>query len=188
MICAGQISLRDAQRAIATDWIAHTEIRGMRRSPLAVLLFVGLIAPARAEVSNVEACLLAAADVHRIPPATLFILLQVERGQLGRVSQNTNGTVDIGPMQVNEIWLPKIAAHWRSTPMEAYHALRDSFCANIEGGAWILRQALDEAHGDFWDGVGRYHSHDPRYKSDYLRKVLRQVLRLQSRVKPTASQ
>ena len=39
----------------------------MRRWPLAVLLFVGLIAPAEAEVSNVEACLLAAADVSPHP-------------------------------------------------------------------------------------------------------------------------
>ena len=159
----------------------------MRRWPLAVLLFVGLIAPARAEVSNVEACLLAAADVYRIPPATLFILLQVERGQLGQREPEHERHRRYRADASQRDLAAKAGAHWRSTPMEAYHALRDSFCANVEGGAWILRQALDEAHGDFWDGVGRYHSHDPGYKSDYLRKVLRQVLRLQSRVKPTAS-
>ncbi len=37
-----------------------------------------------------------------------------------------------------------------------------------------------EARKQGWDIVGFYHSHDPGYKADYLRKVLRQVLRLQT--------
>ena len=52
-----------------------------------------------------------------------------------------------------------------TTVPAAYAALRDNFCANVEAGAWILRQGLDEAHGDFWQGVGYYHSHDPEYKA-----------------------
>ena len=58
--------------------------------------------------------------------------------------------------------------------------LRDDFCFNVEGGAWILRRGLDEARGDLWEGVGYYHSHDPGHKADYLRKVLIQALRLQA--------
>ena len=125
-------------------------------------------------------CIMAAAHVHRVPPAILVILLNVEGGSLGRVSANTNRTVDIGPMQVNQIWLPAIAAHWHAAIPETYAALRDNFCANVEAGAWILRQGLDEAHGDFWEGVGYYHSHDPDYKRIYLRAVLRQALRLRA--------
>jgi len=125
-------------------------------------------------------CIEAAAALHRLPPAVVLILLSVEGGTLGHVSQNTNGTVDIGPMQVNTIWVSVVAKHWSATSAETYAALRDNFCANVEAGTWILRQAMDQAHGDFWDGVGFYHSHDPRYKADYLRKVLRQALRLQT--------
>jgi len=62
--------------------------------------------------------------------------------------------------------------------------LRDSLCANLEGGAWILRQGIDEARGDFWQGVGFYHSHSPEHKADYLRKVLRQALRLEAEAGP----
>jgi len=58
--------------------------------------------------------------------------------------------------------------------------LRDNFCANVEAGAWILRRGLDEANGDFWEGVGIYHSHDPAHKATYLRAVLNQVLRLRA--------
>ncbi len=60
----------------------------------------------------IESCLLVAAQAQRLPPAMLVILLNVEGGRLGRVSGNTNATVDIRPMQVNEIWLPDVARHW----------------------------------------------------------------------------
>ena len=68
--------------------------------------------------ATIRGCITAAAKVYRLPPAVLVILLNVEGGSLGRVSPNTNGTVDIGPIQVNEIWLPDVAAHWpRRSPM-----------------------------------------------------------------------
>ena len=134
----------------------------------------------------IESCLLAAASAHRVPPAVLVILLNVEGGKLGRVSANTNGTVDIGPMQVNEIWLQELSRHWRAPVGMTFLALRDNFCANAEAGAYILRKGLDEAHGDFWSGVGIYHSHDPGYKAAYLRKVFEQALRLQAEVARTA--
>lgn len=136
-------------------------------------------APTPAEV-RMRACLTAAAAAHRLPPAMLVILLKVEGGTLGRTSPNTNDTSDIGPMQVNTIWVPKIAARWNTTPAAAYAALRDNLCANLEAGSWILRQALDEARGDFWSGVGIYHSHNPTYKERYLRKVLDASRRLQA--------
>ena len=131
-------------------------------------------------------CLKAAGNAYREPPALLVILLNVEGGRLGAVSQNTNGTADIGPMQVNDIWLPKLAAHWSTSKHSAYLALRDNFCANVEAGAWILRMGLDEAHGDFWEGVGFYHSHDPGYKQSYLHSVLQQAMRLQSQAQAAA--
>lgn len=135
-------------------------------------------APKPVEVRT-RGCLLAAAEVHRLPPAMLVILLKVEGGRLGHVSQNTNGTVDIGPMQVNTIWVGKVAAHWRATPEAAYLALRDNLCANLEGGAWILAQAMAEARGDFWNGVGIYHSHNPDHRERYLRLVLAASRKLQ---------
>ena len=137
----------------------------------------------------IERCILAAGQAQRLPPAMLVILLHVEGGQLGRVSDNTNATVDIGPMQVNEIWLPEVARHWGVSVPTAFLGLRDDFCANIEAGAWILRRGLDEARGDFWTGVGYYHSHDPVHKANYLRKVMTQALRLQglTHTRPTAS-
>jgi hypothetical protein len=136
--------------------------------------------PTAAE-GRVGGCIAAAASVHRVPPAIVLILLDVEGGRLGTVSRDANDTADIGPMQVNTIWVPRIARHWRSSPDAAFLALRDSFCANVEGGTWILRQALDEANGDFWSGVAIYHSHDPVHQRIYLREVLAWTQRLRER-------
>jgi hypothetical protein len=160
----------------------------MRRVAAAFFLWICIagFGPARAADDDargafVKACIDAAASAHSIPPEILLIILSVEGGKLGEVSPNKNGTVDIGPMQVNTIWAPKLAAHWRASPEQTYLALRDEFCANIEGGAWILRQALDEAKGDLWEGLGLYHSHNEQHKADYLRKVLAHGQKLQKR-------
>jgi hypothetical protein len=141
---------------------------------------VGAFGPAaaKADEAMIEGCLKAAAEIHHVPAGVLVLLLYAEAGRLGEVSQNTNGTVDIGPMQVNDAWLPRIAGHWRASEDAAYRALRDSFCANVEGGAWILRQTLDEAHGDLWEGVALYHSHAPVHKLEYMRLVYDQAMRL----------
>ena len=138
--------------------------------------------PSDARVAMVTECINAAAATHRLPPGVLMILLNVEGGKLGRVSQNTNDTVDIGPMQINQIWIPAVARHWRAGHAATRDALLNSFCANVEAGAWILRTGIDEARGDFWEGVAFYHSHSPEHKATYLRAVLRQVVKLQDLV------
>jgi hypothetical protein len=163
----------------------------MRRALVAMAACVFAAAPAaRATTLSPDAayirdCLTAAGNAYHEPPAVLVILLNVEGGRLGAVSANTNSTVDIGPMQVNNIWLPKLAARWATNRQAAYLALRDNFCANVEAGAWILRMGLDEAHGDFWEGVGFYHSHDPDYRRTYLSAVLKQAMRLESQARAT---
>jgi len=135
-----------------------------------------------ANPAMIRGCITAAAKVHRLPPAVLVILLDVEDGRLGHVNENTNGTVDIGPMQVNTVNLPAIAAHWHATIGDTYEALRDDFCANVEAGAWLLRRCLDATDGHFWEGVGDYHSDTPQYRTRYLWQVLHEVLRLRALV------
>lgn len=132
-----------------------------------------------ATVAAVTECIYAAAAAHRLPPGVIAVLLSVEGGSIGRVSQNTNATVDIGPMQINQIHLPALARRWNTSSAGTREALLNSFCANVEAGAWILRTAIDEARGDFWEGVGRYHSRTEHYKTVYLRKVLAHALRMQ---------
>src|SRR5271156_110123 len=154
-----------------------------RKALSGAALILAMIGPfglgsARADEAMIEGCLKAAAELHQVPAGVLVLLMSVEAGRLGEVSQNANGTVDIGPMQVNDTWVPTIAEHWSASHNAAYWALRDNFCANVEGGAWILRQALDEARGDLWEGVALYHSHSPVHKLEYMRLVYEQAMRL----------
>ena len=157
---------------------AGIRAKGGRWSLAALAIALNVSVPAKADEAMIEGCLKAAAGVHHVPAGVLVLLISVEGGRLGAVSQNANDTVDIGPMQVNDTWLSKIAEHWGASREEAYRALRDSFCANVEGGAWILRQALDEARGDLWEGVALYHSHSPVHKLEYMRLVYDQAMRL----------
>ena len=167
---------------------AGIRAKGGRWSLAALAIALMLGAPARADEAMIEGCLKAAAEVHHVPAGVLVLLISVEGGRLGAVSQNANDTVDIGPMQVNDTWLSKIAAHWDTSPEAAYRALRDNFCANVEGGAWILRQALDEAGGDLWEGVALYHSHTPVHKLEYMRLVYDQAMRLKREAGREATQ
>ena len=160
----------------------------MAKRLLSLLLGLWMLWPSPSQASEdlergrfVSECIIAASELYDFPAGVLVIILNVENGRLGEVSGNKNGTVDIGPMQVNEIWVPKLAEHWGVSPDQAYRALRDEVCANIEGGSWILRQALDEAKGNFWEGVALYHSHSGAAKSAYLRSVYHHALRLTAR-------
>src|SRR5271167_2250706 len=96
-----------------------------RRALSGAALILAMIGPfglasAKADEAMIEGCLKAAAEVHHVPAGVLVLLLSVEAGRLGAVSQNANDTVDIGPMQVNDTWLGKIAGHWRASREEAY--------------------------------------------------------------------
>lgn len=141
---------------------------------------VTLVPPGQDGAAVFRGCVRVASRVNGVPPAVLLMLLQVEGGRLGEVSGNRNGTVDIGPFQVNEIWLPAVAQHWGMTADEAFAILRDNFCGNADAAAWILRSALADAHGDFWEGVGRYHSTRSDLQAAYLRRVLAAARRLRS--------
>ena len=130
---------------------------------------------------QIAACLEASAKISSVPRGVLLVLLYVEAGRPGMVSPNSNGTADLGPMQVNTTWVDRIARRWHSTPAQTYAALRDSSCANIEAGAWILGQAMHEAHGDLWQAVAFYHSHTPRHGNAYLRRFYDIALTMMAR-------
>lgn len=52
------------------------------------------------------ACMTAAAAFYHLPPRALPAIHAVEGGAVGVVSHNTNGSDDLGVMQINTIWLP----------------------------------------------------------------------------------
>jgi Transglycosylase SLT domain. len=170
--------------ALACSTVAHASPGRYRDSsrPIAIA------ATARAADRTIRACIDASAQLYHLPPALFLIILHVEGGRPGFVTGNTNSTVDIGPMQINQIWLPTLARHWHATTRATFRAIRDNFCANVAAGGWILARSIREADGHLWQGVAYYHSRTRRYQSAYLRAVLREVTRLQAQAAPAGAQ
>lgn len=116
-------------------------------------------------------CIFTAAQTYSVPPTVILAVLHVEGGRVGMASPNTNGTFDLGPMQINTIWVPELSRHWRVSEKSAMRWVRDDACMNIGVGAWILRRKIDEA-GSLAGGIARYHSGTPSLGGNYRRKVL----------------
>lgn len=108
------------------------------------------------------ACIYQAAKEYTLPVEIIVAVLVAEGGKVGAVSKNTNGTYDIGPMQVNSI-------HTSSDPAGSLkkNALLYDGCYNVAYGAYRLRVEIDRV-SDFWTGVGNYHSRTPRLRERYL--------------------
>lgn len=116
------------------------------------------------------ACLLIAAQTYQVPPGVLLGIMQVEGGRIGQAVGNTNGSYDLGPMQVNTVWLPTLARKWNTNQSTAMRWLRDDGCVNMAVSAWILRQRINYT-GDLWSGIAGYHSLTPGIGSRYASRV-----------------
>jgi hypothetical protein len=53
-------------------------------------------------------CINAAAIQYHIPAKLIISILNVERGETGLAQRNKNGSYDLGPMQINTSWWPKL--------------------------------------------------------------------------------
>lgn len=116
------------------------------------------------------ACLIIAAQTYQVPPGVLLGILQVEGGRVGQEVGNTNGSYDLGPMQINTVWLPTLATKWNTDQRTARKWLRDDGCVNMAVSAWILRQRINLT-GSLWGGIAGYHSLTPGIGSRYASKV-----------------
>lgn len=120
----------------------------------------------------IAACLLLAAQTYSVPPAVLAGIYQVEGGQVGQeVGPNDNGSYDLGPMQINTIWLPELAGHWGVSEATARKWVRDDPCTNVGVAAWILKTHMDETN-NLSQAIAHYHSKTPYYGSSYKKKVV----------------
>ncbi len=116
-------------------------------------------------------CIFTAAQTYNVPPTVILGVLHVEGGRVAMASPNTNGTYDLGPMQINTLWVPKLSRYWRVTEKTALRWVRDDACVNIGVGAWILRTKINEA-GSLAGGIAHYHSATPGLGGPYRAKVL----------------
>lgn len=113
-------------------------------------------------------CVTAAARAYEgVSPLMLKTVIAVEGGQVGTVRKNTDGSFDLGIMQINTINLKDIA---KNLGFSARDLLLDG-CKNIKSGAWLLSRHLKDTDGSYWLAMGNYHSKTPPLRLKYLRKI-----------------
>ena len=57
-------------------------------------------------INNIpDKCIIETANRFNLPKSLLIAILKIENGEIGKIKKNTNGSFDIGPMQINSIWL-----------------------------------------------------------------------------------
>lgn len=101
---------------------------------------------------------------------TLRALRRQEGGWIGAEVRNADGSVDLGPIQVNSWWVPRIARLIGRSEPQVKSWLRDDPCFNVDAARWIFLSALSDTK-DFWRAIGVYHSPTRWRQIRYARSV-----------------
>lgn len=125
-----------------------------------VMMLLAVSVPAMAN----EQCINGAAAYYGIPAELVRAIAKWE-SRMNPFEINVNkGSVDIGVMQINSSWLPKLAQYGVS--------MRDLFdvCTNIYWGTWILAGEVAR-YGLTWKAVGAYNAVSPHKQASYAWKI-----------------
>jgi soluble lytic murein transglycosylase-like protein len=110
-------------------------------------------------------CVNQAASEYHVPAKLIIAILNVEGGKKGLASPNKNGTYDLGEMQINTSWWPRLY-RYQVTP----NAVLNDPCTNVKVGTWILATEIAESN-NLIKGVGDYHSHTTMFNQPYAYQV-----------------
>ena len=116
-------------------------------------------------------CLDDAAHYHRVNVRLVRAIAQQESGmRANAINVNKDGSEDIGLMQINSSWLPKLAR---------YRITRDKLfdsCINGYVGTWILASNVKQ-FGPTWKAVGAYNAVSTSKQLVYANNIYRRLLR-----------
>ncbi len=110
--------------------------------------------------------MLVTAHFYGLPPRALPSIQAVEGGQVGMVHPNTDGSADLGLMQINTVWVVPIARVLHETPAQISVCLIHDACFSIAAAGDILKLHYLERH-DWMLAIGDYHSHTPLLNTTY---------------------
>jgi soluble lytic murein transglycosylase-like protein len=110
-------------------------------------------------------CINTAAQEYHVPAKLIIAVLNVERGRVGLAQPNKNGSYDLGPMQINTSWWPKLYNYGITPNQVRYNA-----CINIRVATWILGKSIAN-NPDLLRGIGNYHSHTTALNHTYTQQV-----------------
>ena len=107
-------------------------------------------------------CSIQAAAQYGIPASVLLAVAQREAGTPGRWVRNSNGTYDLGAMQLNSDYVASLARYGIKPG-----AVLAPGCYSYQLAAWRIRSHLQRDSGDYWTRVANYHSRTPRHNHAY---------------------
>lgn len=136
----------------------------------------------QAHVATAYACFVRETARQGIPQPLMLAVLQTEGGKVGQANRNRNGSMDMGPMQINTVQLERLADVTGRHEREISSLLTHDACSNLAVGAWILRDSINRS-GETWKGVARYHSNNPKYGTPYAWRVYRNLQSIEGRIR-----
>ncbi|MCI0150915.1 lytic transglycosylase domain-containing protein [Paraburkholderia sediminicola] len=137
----------------------------MRLMPVVLLAGAATAFPCHAD------CLDDAAAYRHISTQLVRAIAQHESGmRANAVNVNGDGSEDIGLMQINSSWLPKLARYG----IRREH-LFDA-CVNAYVGTWILASNIKE-FGPTWKAVGAYNARSTSKQLVYANAIYRRLQR-----------
>jgi hypothetical protein len=107
---------------------------------------------------------------------TLWALSEQEGGWVGAKLPNRDGSYDLGPLQINSWWIPRLAAVTGKGHAEVAWWLQHDACFNVDAARWIFLSALGLTH-DYWKAIGVYHGPVSWRQAKYSRSVAAHLLR-----------
>jgi soluble lytic murein transglycosylase-like protein len=118
-------------------------------------------------------CVVNAAQRYDVPEmALLAILKQESGGKLGKIGNNSDGSRDFGPAQINDkTWGAHLEKNYGITLNDVLH----NPCQAIMVEAYILRIAWNTCakrnNTDIWCAIATYHSSNPYHQRIYVSSV-----------------
>jgi soluble lytic murein transglycosylase-like protein len=118
------------------------------------------------DFASFSGCFEASAQKYHIAPRLLIALAYVESSFNPNAvgARNSNGTTDLGLMQINSAWLP--ALHSRGLTQDDLMKP----CVSLDVAGWILANNI-RAYGNTWEAVGYYNSGQLRHQRNYVALV-----------------
>lgn len=118
--------------------------------------------------SRITDCLTTSAGKYGIHPHVLWAIAATESGFNPEAIGRNAASLDIGLMQINSGWLPRLA----SFGISRQDLLNP--CTNIDVGAWILANNIRQ-YGYGWQAIGAYNAVSPRKRERYARRIWRKL-------------
>lgn len=165
------------QHVVTTEQPAKSDPSVIRVSSLARSAAKATSRPFPEDDPRVRACVAKASAAFGIQPLPLYLILEVEGGQVGKNSKpNRNGTYDIGKAQINSSHLDKLAARGITEDV-----LRDNLCVNILVQGWLYKDGLTRSKSQV-KAIALYHSPNPALQRIYLERIDEAIARRVSRL------